>query len=136
LAVAAAAFAGGVRRVVVGAVSQAGQAGQAGAVDADRVDGVGCRRLASGRPELTPRSGGKLYLVPGDGTDSQWYKNLLKTPAVRLAARGAQYIAMATPITDPGMFTQILDYFRAKCGVQYVASLYPHPNVAVEIPLA
>jgi deazaflavin-dependent oxidoreductase (nitroreductase family) len=82
------------------------------------------------------RRGAALYLVPGDGTDSQWYKNLLKTPAVRLAARGAQYSATGTPITDAGNFAQILDYFRAKYGAQYVGSLYPHPNVAVEIALA
>jgi hypothetical protein len=34
------------------------------------------------------------------------------------------------------MFARILEYFRAKYGAQYVGSLYPHPNVAVEIPLA
>jgi deazaflavin-dependent oxidoreductase (nitroreductase family) len=94
----------------------------------------------TGKPISTPvwfvRRGGKLYLAPGDGTDSQWYKNLLKTPAVRLAARGAQYSTMATPIADAGMFAQILDYFRAKYGARNVGSLYPHPNVAVEIPLA
>jgi deazaflavin-dependent oxidoreductase (nitroreductase family) len=94
----------------------------------------------TGKPISCPvwfvKRGGKLYLVPGDGTGSQWYKNLLKTPAVRLAARGAQYSAMATPITDAGMFAQMLDYFRAKYGEQSVDSLYPHPNVAVEIPLA
>jgi len=49
---------------------------------------------ATGKPVSCPvwfvRRGEKLYLVPGDETDSQWYKNLLKTPAVRLAARGAQ----------------------------------------------
>ncbi len=94
----------------------------------------------SGKPVSCPvwfvRRSEKLYLVPGDGTDSQWYKNLLKTPAVRLAARDAQYSAMATPITDAGMFARILDYFQAKYGKQSVDSLYPHPNVAVEIPLA
>jgi F420H(2)-dependent quinone reductase len=40
----------------------------------------------TGKPISCPvwfvKRGGKLYLVPGDGTDSQWYKNLLKTPAV------------------------------------------------------
>jgi hypothetical protein len=42
----------------------------------------------TGKPISCPvwfvRRGGKLYLIPGDGTDSPWYKNLLKTPAVRL----------------------------------------------------
>jgi deazaflavin-dependent oxidoreductase (nitroreductase family) len=81
------------------------------------------------------RRDGKLYLVPGGGTDSQWYKNLLKTPAIHLAARHAQYGAMATPITDPDMFARVLDYFKAKYGAQNVDELYPHPNVAVEVPL-
>ena len=75
-------------------------------------------------------------LLPGAGSDSQWYKNLLKTPAVRLAARGAQYSAIGKPVTDASMFARVLEYFRAKYGAKNVGSLYPHPNVAVEIPLA
>ncbi len=84
------------------------------------------------------RRGEKLYLVPGDGTGSQWYKNLLKTPAVRLAARGARYSAIGTPVTDASMFARVFEYFRARYryGAKNVGSLYPHPNVAVEIPLA
>jgi hypothetical protein len=34
------------------------------------------------------------------------------------------------------MFARILEYFRAKYGAKNVGSLYPHPNVAIEIPLA
>ena len=94
----------------------------------------------TGKPISCPvwfvRRGEKLYLVPGDGTGSQWYKNLLKTPAVRLAARGARYSAIGTPVTDASMFARVLEYFRAKYGAKNVGSLYPHPNVAVEIPLA
>jgi deazaflavin-dependent oxidoreductase (nitroreductase family) len=94
----------------------------------------------TGKPISCPvwfvRRGEKLYLVPGDGTGSQWYKNLLKTPAVRLSARGARYSAIGTPVTDASMFARILEYFRAKYGAKNVGSLYPHPNVAVEIPLA
>jgi deazaflavin-dependent oxidoreductase (nitroreductase family) len=66
----------------------------------------------TGKPISCPvwfvRRGEKLYLVLGDGTDSQWYKNLLKTPAVHLAARGAQYSAIGTPVTDASMFARIL----------------------------
>ena len=66
----------------------------------------------TGKPISCPvwfvRRGENLYLVPGDGTDSQWYKNLLKTPAVHLAARGAQYSAIGTPVTDASMFARIL----------------------------
>jgi deazaflavin-dependent oxidoreductase (nitroreductase family) len=56
----------------------------------------------TGKPISCPvwfvKRGEKLYLVPGDGTGSQWHKNLLKTPAVRLSARGARYSAIGDRI--------------------------------------
>ena len=88
------------------------------------------------RPVWFIRRDEKLYLLPVTGSRSQWYKNLLKTPAVRLSARGARYSAIGTPVTEASMFARVLEYFRAKYGAKNVGSLYPHPNVAVEIPLA
>jgi hypothetical protein len=82
------------------------------------------------------RRDGNLYLVPVTGTDSQWYKNVVKTPTLQLAADGAEYSATAMPVTDPGIVAQVVDDFRAKYGAEYVADYYPHPNVAVEVPLA
>ena len=32
----------------------------------------------------------KLYLLPVQGSDTQWYKNVLKNPSIRIDARGAQ----------------------------------------------
>ena len=63
------------------------------------------------------RRGEKLYPVPGAGTGSQWYKNLLNTPAVRLSARGAQYSAIGTPVTDADVF-QVLRYFPRQSGAK------------------
>jgi deazaflavin-dependent oxidoreductase (nitroreductase family) len=34
--------------------------------------------------------GGKLYLLPVKGSDTQWYKNVLKNPSIRIDARGAE----------------------------------------------
>jgi hypothetical protein len=78
---------------------------------------------------------GTLYLVPVTGTDSQWYKNVLATPAIRLTAAGTQYAADAFPVRDAGKVAQIVDAFRAKYGAQDVAGYYPNPNAAVEITL-
>ncbi len=33
---------------------------------------------------------GKLYLLPVKGSDTQWYKNALKNPTMRVDARGAK----------------------------------------------
>ena len=78
----------------------------------------------------------KLYLVPVNGSDSDWYKNVLKVPAIRLAAEGAQLTAGATPITDPAEVGEILDKFRARYGARDVAAYYPKQDVAVQVPLA
>jgi deazaflavin-dependent oxidoreductase (nitroreductase family) len=89
----------------------------------------------SSRPVWFVRQGGTLYLVPVTGTDSQWYRNVLATPAIRLAAAGTQYATDAVPVRNAGNVAQILDAFRAKYGAQDVASYYPNPNAAVEITL-
>jgi hypothetical protein len=80
--------------------------------------------------------GDKLYLVPVQGADTNWYKNVLKDPAIRLAAGGVQLTARATPITDPAKVGEIVDKFRVKYGAQNVEAYYPKHDVAVEVPLA
>ena len=32
--------------------------------------------------------GDKLYLLPVQGSDTQWYRNVLKNPTIRIDARG------------------------------------------------
>jgi deazaflavin-dependent oxidoreductase (nitroreductase family) len=87
------------------------------------------------RPVWFVRQQDKLYLVPVTGSDSQWYKNVVKTPAVGLAASNAASGGTATPVTDPRAVQGVLDDLRAKYGTQLVASYYPHPDVAVEVTL-
>jgi deazaflavin-dependent oxidoreductase (nitroreductase family) len=82
------------------------------------------------------REGETLYLVPVNGSDSDWYKNLLKTPTIRLGAGGAQLSARATPISDAARVGRVLDLFRAKYGARDVAAYYPRQEIAVEVPLA
>jgi len=94
----------------------------------------------SGREISNPlwfvREGEKLYLVPVRGSDADWYKNVLKTPTIRLAAGGEQLSARGSPISDAAKVDQVLDMFRAKCGAQDVEAYYQKQDVAVEVPLA
>ena len=87
------------------------------------------------RPVWYVRRDGRLFLLPVDGSQSQWYKNLLKTPAIRLTAGGSEFAANATPLTEPDAVGQVLESFRAKYGAGEIAKYYPHPDVAVEISL-
>jgi deazaflavin-dependent oxidoreductase (nitroreductase family) len=93
----------------------------------------------SGRAISNPvwfvQDGQTLYLVPVSGSDSNWYKNILKTPTIRLAAQATQLETTATPTSDIATVEQVLDKFRAKYGAQDIAAYYPKQDVAVEVPL-
>lgn len=52
------------------------------------------------------QEGGRLYLLPVRGSDSEWFKNLLQTPVIRISADGAELTARARPITDPRQGTR------------------------------
>jgi deazaflavin-dependent oxidoreductase (nitroreductase family) len=76
---------------------------------------------------------GKVYLVPVHGSDSDWYRNVLATPQLKLTAEDATVSATATAIGDPARVRQVVDSFRAKYGGQQVASYYPKTDAAVEV---
>jgi deazaflavin-dependent oxidoreductase (nitroreductase family) len=93
---------------------------------------------ASGRSHSFPiwfaLSGNTLYLIPVKGSETEWYKNVRKTPTIRLEAPGKTLTANARVITDQVQLDQILEKFRDKYG-RNVKSYYPKYDVAVEVPL-
>jgi deazaflavin-dependent oxidoreductase (nitroreductase family) len=78
--------------------------------------------------------GDKLYLIPVKGSDTEWYKNVRKTPTIHLEARGKTLTASARFLTDEAQLDTVLEKFRAKYG-RNVKSYYPKYDVAVEVPL-
>jgi hypothetical protein len=60
-------------------------------------------------------------------------RNVVKTPAIRLAAGGTEYTARAVPITDPIKVDEVVENFRARYGARDVESYYPKHDVAVEV---
>jgi deazaflavin-dependent oxidoreductase (nitroreductase family) len=73
----------------------------------------------------------KLYLLPVRGSDTQWYKNVLKNPAIRVDARGAEAEFHAVPITDAKQVASVVEKFRAKYGAGDVKKYYSKFDVAV-----
>jgi deazaflavin-dependent oxidoreductase (nitroreductase family) len=57
---------------------------------------------------------GKLYLLPVKGSDTQWYKNVLKNPSIRIDARGAEAELQAIPVTDAKQVSSVVEKFRGK----------------------
>jgi deazaflavin-dependent oxidoreductase (nitroreductase family) len=73
----------------------------------------------------------KLYLVPVSGSDTQWYKNVLKNPSIRIDADGAKAELTVVPVTDPKQVPSIVEKFRAKYGAGDVKKYYSKLDVAV-----
>jgi len=79
--------------------------------------------------------GGKLYLLPVRGSDTQWYKNVLKNPQIRIDARGAQAELRAVPITDAKTVKSVIEKFRGKHGAGDVKKYYSKLDVAVVVEI-
>jgi len=73
----------------------------------------------------------KLYLLPVQGSDTQWYKNVLKNPSIRIEAGGAQAEIKAIPITDATQVSSVVQKFRQKYGASDVKKYYAKFDVAV-----
>ncbi|GER89880.1 hypothetical protein KDW_40420 [Dictyobacter vulcani] len=93
----------------------------------------------SGRPISLPiwftLDSNTLYLIPVKGSDTEWYKNLRKTPTIRVSAHGKAVTASAQVHTDQAQLDHVLELFREKYG-KNVKSYYPKYDVAVAVPLA
>jgi len=72
----------------------------------------------------------KLYLLPVQGSDTQWYKNVLKSPSLRIDAGGDTAELKIVPVTDAKQVASIVEKFRAKHGVSDVKKYYSKFDVA------
>ena len=72
-----------------------------------------------------------LYLLPVEGSDTQWYKNVLKNPSIRIDARGAEAELRASPVTDAKTVKSVIEKFREKYGAKDVKKYYSKFDVAI-----
>src|SRR5437588_11012842 len=77
--------------------------------------------------------GEKLYLLPVQGSDTQWYRNVLKNPSIRIDARGAEAEFRAKPITESKTVKSVVEKFREKYGAKDVKKYYSKFDVAVVV---
>jgi len=77
----------------------------------------------------------KLYLLPVQGSDTQWYKNVLQNPSLRLGARGVEAEFRAIPVTEAKAVKSVVEKFREKYGATDVKKYYSKFDVAVVIKL-
>jgi hypothetical protein len=77
----------------------------------------------------------KLYLLPVHGSATQWYKNVLNNPLIRIDARGVGAEFRATRVTEAKAVKSVVEKFREKYGAKDVKKYYSKFDVAVSVEL-
>jgi deazaflavin-dependent oxidoreductase (nitroreductase family) len=76
-----------------------------------------------------------LYLLPVQGSDTQWYKNVIKKPSIRIEAGGAVAELKGVPVTDAAKVSSVVEKFRKKYGANDVKKYYSKFDVAVLVQM-
>jgi deazaflavin-dependent oxidoreductase (nitroreductase family) len=78
----------------------------------------------------------RIYLLPVQGSNTQWYKNVLQRPAIHIDAHGADADVKVLPVRDAAEVSSVIEKFRAKYGAGNITKYYSKLDVAVvaEIP--
>ena len=87
------------------------------------------------RPVWFVHEGNTLYLLPVQGSDTNWYKNLLVGPTLKISVNGVEVPARGEPMTDSNRVDDIVRKFKSKYGEGDVKKYYPKVDVAVEVSL-
>lgn len=75
--------------------------------------------------------GDTLYLLPVQGSTTQWYKNVVNNRSMRIRAAMTEEEFKAVPVTDATTVKSIADRFRAKYGAADVKKYYSKFDAAV-----
>jgi hypothetical protein len=68
------------------------------------------------RPVWIAHEGNILYLLPNYGSDTNWYKNLLVSPTLKISVNDLEISARGKPITDSNRVEDIMGKFKSKYG--------------------
>jgi len=76
----------------------------------------------------------EILFIPVTGTDTQWYKNILRDPRVTIRSNQQAHDGQLTTITDKNRVNEIIELFKEKYGGSDMKKYYPNPNVAASLP--
>ena len=75
--------------------------------------------------------GDELYLLPVRGSETQWYKNVMRNPSIHIDARGDEADLKIANVTDEASVSSVVEKFRGKYGAGDVKKYYSKFDVAV-----
>ena len=77
----------------------------------------------------------KIFLLPVNGSDTNWYKNILVDPNMTLTVGGRSIKVRAKPINEKDRVKETIEMFKAKYGADEIKKWYTKMDVSVEISL-
>ena len=87
------------------------------------------------RPVWFVHENNTLYLLPVQGSETNWYKNVLKDPIIKISIDRQGISRKAKPITDSNKVKDIVDKFRSKYSNSEVQKYYTKFDVGIEVAL-
>jgi len=76
-----------------------------------------------------------LYLLPVQGSETNWYKNLLVEPTLKISINGVETPARGKPLTNTNIVNDIVRKLKSKYGEGEVKKYYTKFDVAAEVIL-
>ena len=100
---------------------------------------IGVTGRKSGRKISNPvwfvLEGENLYLLPVEGSDTQWYKNVLENPFIQVETSSQKAQLEAVPLIDAAQVSSVVEKFREKYGSKNVKKYYSKLDVAVLVKI-
>jgi hypothetical protein len=87
------------------------------------------------RPVWFVHENNTLYLLPVQGSETKWYKNVLKDPIIKISIDRQGISRKAKPITDSNKVKDVVDKFKSKYSNSEVQKYYTKLDVAAEVAL-
>jgi hypothetical protein len=87
------------------------------------------------RPVWFVYEGNTLYLLSVQGSETNWYKNLLVEPTLKISINGVETPARGKPITNSNIVNDTVRKFKSKYGEGEVKKYYTKFDVAAEVIL-
>jgi hypothetical protein len=76
---------------------------------------------------------GKLLLLPVRGSETNWFRNLKKTPTMNISAGRTSVTVRASPTGSTNRVNDVVEKFRAKYGDADVKKYYTKFDACVEV---
>jgi hypothetical protein len=73
----------------------------------------------------------EVYLLPVRGSETQWYKNVLKHSSIRIDADGVEAEFETVVVTGKTQISSVVEKFRNKYGASDIKKYYSKFDVAV-----